>query len=883
MSGTLTPLMQQYLSLKEKYADSLLFFRLGDFYEMFFEDALTASRELEIVLTGRDCGLEERAPMCGVPYHSVDGYIQKLIQKGFKVALCEQLTDPALSKGLVERDVVRVITPGTVIEESMLEERRNNFILALFIEEEHLGFAYADVSTGSFHIGELHGKDMLTELQDELARIQPTEILGNDALFLHASLIKRLSSAYYIQNYSGWAYEEKSASARLLRHFQVSSLNGFGCSDMRYGICAAGALMSYLEETQKNALAHIRAIRTVCRTNYMLLDMATRRNLELTKPLHYEGSKKNTLLYLLDKTQTAMGGRMLRAFIEQPLQSKKEIERRQNAVAAIHLDMRGRDQLCEALSSVYDIERLCSKIVYGTIHARDCVALRTSLRCVPAIMAIASMFASATLKGIAERIDPLEDVLDLLNRAIVDDPPLSIKEGHIIRAGYNQEVDRLQDAAQNGRQWLLDLEAAERENTGIKNLRINYNKVFGYYIEVTKSYQNLVPYYFQRRQTLANAERYTTPALKELEETILGAQDQLIALETRLFQDIRETLFGAISRLQDCAANIAELDAYQSLGKVAAENAYCQPSINTDGIIQIKNGRHPVVEYANKNAFIPNDALLDPNEDRLIILTGPNMAGKSTYMRQVALITLMAHIGSFVPSDEANITITDRIFTRVGASDDLASGQSTFMVEMNEMANILHGATPQSLLLLDEIGRGTSTFDGLSIAWAVIEHIADPGLCGAKTLFATHYHELTELEGRLAGVKNYRIAVKEIGEDILFLRKIMRGGADKSFGVQVARLAGLPDTVLQRAKQLLRALEQADINSSAAAGLAGKLSPEESRQLSLLADGQKRDLYIELAKIDVDALTPLEALNTLNELHQRAKRIQQSENEKSCR
>ncbi len=870
MPGTLTPLMRQYLDVKEKYSDCLLMFRLGDFYELFFEDAVTASRELEIVLTGRDCGLEERAPMCGVPYHSVEGYINRLIEKGYKVAICEQLSDPALSKGLVERDVVRVITPGTVIEETMLEESRNNFLLSLFYQEERVGFAYADVSTGAFFVGELSGNDLNTQLKDEVARIQPTEILASDALFLQAGLTRSLSSGYFLQNYAGWAYEEKAAQARLTRHFQVASLDGFGVSNMRYAVCAAGALMAYLEETQKNALSHIQTIRLMNRSSYMVLDSSTRRNLELTKPLHYGGSKKNTLLYLLDETKTAMGARMLRNWVEQPLQSISAINQRLSAIEELKAQLIGRDSLREALNGIYDIERLSSRIAYGTVNARDCVALRNSLGRLPVIIGLTGSFVAPMLKRIAAEIDPMEDIRELLCKAIVDDPPLSVKEGNLIRAGYDEAVDKLKEASMNGKQWLADMEAAEREATGIKNLRISYNKVFGYYIEVTRSYQNLVPYRYQRKQTLANAERYITPELKSMEETILGAEEQLISLEYTLFTKIRETLLACIDRMQKTAALLSELDCYQSLSQVAADNNYIKPVIEKQGGITIKNGRHPVVERAHKDRFIPNDAHLDDTEDRLIILTGPNMAGKSTYMRQIALIVLMAHIGSFVPAEEAHIALTDRIFTRVGASDDLAAGQSTFMVEMSEMANILHNASAKSLLLLDEIGRGTSTFDGLSIAWAVLEHIADRAKCGAKTLFATHYHELTELEGTLSGVKNYRVAVKEVGDDILFLHKIMRGGADKSFGIQVARLAGLPDDVIKRAKRILKELEKADINRPH--GIKRGYE-ENAQQLSLLTDGQSDELLQELALLQVDALTPIMALNLVNDLHQRAKLI----------
>lgn len=808
--------------------------------------------------------------MCGVPHHSVEAYIQRLIEKGYKVALCEQMSEPTPGKGLVERDVVRVITPGTVIEENMLDEHKNNFLLCACRAGERLGFAYADVSTGSFYVGELQGEAAEEQLLDELARIQPTELLVNDELYAQKQLIKRLSAEYYLQNYADWAYEERSARERLLRHFCVATLDGFGCAAMKAGLSAAGALLAYLEDTQKNALQHIHFISVLERSGYMLLNAATRRNLELTKPLHAEGRRRNTLLSLLDETKTAMGSRLLRSYVEQPLQDAAAIERRLDAVEELQTEWIKRDSLREALASVYDIERLCSKIAYGTVTARDCASLRGSLLQLPAVMGLVAGFSAPALQTISNSIDPMEDILSLLRKAIVDSPPISIKEGDIIRDDYHPEVDRLRDAALNGKQWLLELEAAEREATGIKNLRISYNKVFGYYLEVTKSYQNLVPYHYQRKQTLANAERYITPALKEMEETILGAQEQLVALEAKLFAEIRETLLGAIARLQRTAGLLAELDVYQSLAKVAAEQKYCRPAMREDGALEIKNGRHPVVERSLKDAFIPNDAHLNGQDDRLIILTGPNMAGKSTYMRQIALITLMAHMGSFVPAEEAQIPLTDRIFTRVGASDDLASGQSTFMVEMSEMANILHNATPSSLLILDEIGRGTSTFDGLSIAWAVLEHIADPALCGAKALFATHYHELTELEGRLPGVKNYRITVKEVGEDILFLRKIMRGGADKSFGIQVARLAGLPASILQRAKELLAALELADINRAKGKK---RMPAEPQQQLSLLEEEQKGELCRELSMIDVDQLSPIEALNTLNLLHQRAKKI----------
>ena len=869
MPASLTPMRQQYLTLKEKYSDCLLFFRLGDFYEMFFEDALTAARELDIVLTGRDCGLEERAPMCGVPYHSVDSYISRLIEKGYKVAVCEQLTDPALAKGLVERDVVRVFTPGTVIEESMLNERKNNYIAALFLCEDMLGLAYCDVSTGDFTVAELSSEKWQSELTDELARIQPTEIIANDALFLQETLVKRLQSGSFLSCYASWAFEHQQANTRLCAHFGVASLAGFGCDKLTCAVSAAGALLAYLEETQKNSLAHIRKLSVLRRTLFMGLDASTRRNLELTQPLRFEGSKKSTLLYLLDKTSTAMGARLLRAWLEQPLQNLDDINARLDAVEELFKKQHARETLRNALNSIYDIERLCSRIAYGTVHARDCDALRTSLGRLPEVLDAVNTLEAPEFRRIAANLDVMEDICALLKNAIVENPPISVKEGGVIRDGFNSEVDTLREAARNGKSWIAKMEADERAATGIKNLKIGYNRVFGYYIDVTKSYQSLVPYTYQRKQTLANSERYITPELKELEETIVGAEEKLVALEYKLFLELRETLSGCIERLQQNAKLIAELDVYRSFAQVAFENNYCRPHMQKKGAINIVDGRHPVVERSIKEGFIPNNTLLDAKENRLLILTGPNMAGKSTYMRQVALIVLMAHVGSFVPAKKAAITITDRIFTRVGASDNLASGQSTFMVEMSEVSNILNNATANSLLILDEIGRGTSTFDGLSIAWAVLEHIADTSKCGAKTLFATHYHELTELEGKLPGIKNYRISVKEVGDDIIFLRRIVRGGADKSFGVQVARLAGLPDDVIARAKELLHQLEAADINR----GLFDELhaASDDPQQLTLFGSPAPDDIVESLKQMDVDALTPLEALNTLYDLHMRAK------------
>ncbi|MEG1547708.1 MAG: DNA mismatch repair protein MutS [Clostridia bacterium] len=868
MTANLTPMMQQYITLKEKYSDCLLFFRLGDFYEMFFDDAITASKELEIVLTGRDCGLSDRAPMCGVPHHSVNSYINKLISKGYKVAICEQLTDPKESNGLVERDVIRVITPGTVIEESMLDERSNNYIASVFLYESGIGIAYCDVSTGSFRISEFSGGEWENHLFDELARIQPTEIILNDAMFLQEHTIRRLQSMYYIQCLGGWMYDYAGALERLLSQFKVASLSGFGCDNCKDAICAAGALLAYLSDTQKNTLTHINKLVKENGSCFMQLDAATRRNLELTKPIHFEGSKKNTLLYVIDKTNTAMGGRLLRSWVEQPLQSINDINSRLDAVEELAKKHPQREELCTALSSMYDIERLCSRIAYGTASARDCESLRVSLGRLPDIIFAISALEAEEFKRIRLSLEPMDDIYGLLCAAIVDEPPLSVKDGGIIKTGYNADVDAYRLASANGKDWIAKLESDTRESTGIKNLKIGYNRVFGYYIEVTKAYQHLVPYTFERKQTLANCERYITPELKELEESILGAEEKCVDLEYKLFIQIRGMLLSCINRLQLNAQLIAQLDVYRALADVAFTFDYCRPTMRDDGVLSICDGRHPVVERAMKDSFVPNNTQLDKDENRLLILTGPNMAGKSTYMRQVALITLMAHIGSFVPASSAEISITDRIFTRVGAADNLASGQSTFMVEMTEMAGILNNATADSLLIVDEIGRGTSTFDGLSIAWAVLEYIHDKGKCGAKTLFATHYHELTELEGRLDGVKNYRISVKEIGEDIIFLRKIMRGGADKSFGIQVSRLAGLPENVIKRAKEILKQLETADINHSL---MRGFNAPDTvPTQLSLFASGPD-DIIKDLREMDINELSPMEALSKLYDLHMRAK------------
>ncbi len=858
----LTPLMQQYMELKEKYNDCILMFRLGDFYEMFFEDAIKSSRELDIVLTGRDCGLKERAPMCGIPHHSGDGYINKLVNKGYKVAICEQLTDPKKSKGLVVRDVVRVITPGTIIEETMLDDKQNNYIASLYISDDIAGLAYSDVSTGGFWATEF-GLSTDSTLIDELARIKPRELIINEA---ESDRFPNLKGLYYTQTYSNREYINNRAYERLSGHFKVLTLKGFGFESSNHlGINASGALLSYLEETQKNALRHIRKLSPYSCDGYMQLDASTRMNLELTRPIRHDAGKKSTLLNQLDNTKTAMGARLLRVWVDQPLNEAERIERRLDAIDELFGQVMLKNAVTEALSGIYDIERLCSKIAYSTINPRDCLALKTSLEKLPPLNDLLAGLKSQAFAAISDSFDAMPDICELLKNAISDAPPIGVREGGIIRRGYNAEVDKFREASSNAKIWLAKMEVNERERTGIKNLRIKYNKVFGYYIEVTKSYQHLVPYEYERRQTLANAERYTTPDLKRLQEAILGAEEKCIELEYNLFCDIRSVLTDCLPRLQETASKIAEVDAYQSMAQLASANAYCRPAINENGAIQIIDGRHPVVERGMRDGFVPNMTVMDGEDNRLLIITGPNMAGKSTYMRQVALIVLMAHIGSFVPARTADICIVDRIFTRVGASDNLSSGQSTFMVEMSEMANILNNATKNSLLILDEIGRGTSTYDGLSIAWAVLERIADKEECGAKALFATHYHELTELEDKLPGVKNYRVSVREIGEEIIFLHKIVRGSADKSFGIQVARLAGLPDGVISRAGEILSELEASDIIRMDARTASHKLEAHEKTVKNT------NEVLDRLIQLDTNALTPIEALFTLNELRAKAR------------
>ena len=872
-------MMQKYLETKEQYKDCILFYRLGDFYEMFFDDAIKASKELELTLTGKSCGLEERAPMCGVPYHAVEGYLSKLVSRGYKVAICEQVEDPKLAKGLVKREVVRIVTPGTNINTQTLEENRNNYLMCVFYMAQRVGVAVTDVSTGDFYVTEVED---VRKLMDEISRYAPSEIVLNEACLLCGIDFEELKGRTHTAVFplENWYFEEDTCRRTLQEHFHVNALQGLGLADFAFGTLAAGALMQYLYETQKNALAHITHVIPYVSGKYMLLDSSTRRNLELCETMR-EKQKRGSLLWVLDKTKTAMGARTLRSYIEQPLIDKAAIEDRLDAIEELNSCGIERDEIREYLQPIYDLERLLGRVSYKTANPRDLIAFRNSLEMLPHIKTVLGDFRSSALRCMRDDIDGLEDIYELIRSAINDDPPLQVREGGIIRDGFDPDIDMLRNAKTEGKNWLAALEAEDREKTGIKNLKVKYNKVFGYYFEVTNSFLNLVPDYYIRKQTLVGAERFTTPKLKELEDTILNAEDKLFTLEYDKFCEIRDFIFEQLDRVQRTAKAIAHLDAICSLAVVAEHNHYVRPKMTTDGVISIKDGRHPVVEQMISNdMFIPNDTILDKQKNCIAVITGPNMAGKSTYMRQVALIVLMAQIGSFVPAKEARIGLVDRIFTRVGASDDLASGQSTFMVEMNEVANILRNATSESLLILDEIGRGTSTFDGLSIAWAVIEHISNRKLLGAKTLFATHYHELTELEGKMHNVHNYCIAVKEKGDDIVFLRKIVKGGADKSYGIQVAKLAGVPDLVIDRAKEIVEQLSDNDITQkvqSIEIKMSGektkpvKLDEVDLRQMSLFDTVKDEDVLKELTEIDITHLTPMDALNELYRLQNKLK------------
>lgn len=875
----LSPMMEQYIATKEKYKDCILFYRLGDFYEMFFDDAILASKELEITLTGKDCGMEERAPMCGIPFHAADTYINQLVKKGYKVAIGEQVEDPKLAKGLVKREVIRIVTPGTNLSSESLEESKNNYLMCISYVGKNYGISVTDLSTGVFKTCQIQQAEKVV---DEINKFQPSEVLyqaGVEQVEEIHAVCERLQVSH--TEAPDYYFNLETDEETLKRQFHINSIEGLGLKDSPACVASCGALMQYLHETQMSSLSHINHIETYSVDSFMILDSATRRNLELTETLR-DKQKRGSLLWVLDKTKTAMGARKLREFVEQPLLYKDAIEKRLDAIEAINKELIVREELREYLNTIYDLERLLTRIALKTANPRDLLAFKTSIQYLPDIYNLLRELPCERINEIYEDYDSLEDLYDLLEQAIVEEPPVSIKEGGIFKQGYRDEIDELRLAKTECKTWLADLESKEREKTGIKGLKIKYNKVFDYYFEVTNSFKSLVPDYFIRKQTLVNAERFTTDELNTLSGKILGAEDKLYALEYDCYVELREKLAAALVRVQKMAGYIAELDALCSLAYVADKNNYVRPSLNTDGVIDIKGGRHPVVEKMLANdSFVENDTYLNNAESRISIITGPNMAGKSTYMRQTALITLMAQIGSFVPAESANIGLCDRIFTRVGASDDLASGQSTFMIEMNEVANILRNATKDSLLILDEIGRGTSTFDGLSIAWAVVEYIADPNILGAKTLFATHYHELTELEGKLSSVNNFCIAVQEEGDDIVFLRKIIKGGADRSYGIQVARLAGVPEPVLKRAREICNELIDSDITTKVKdidikPALSEQPKIKETRssdyeQLSLFSSPVEMTIANELKTMDLNNMTPIKAMLYLQELQERLK------------
>ena len=867
----LTPMMRQYFEIKKEYSDTILMFRLGDFYEMFFEDAKTASRELELVLTGRDCGQEERAPMCGVPFHSVDSYIARLVQRGYKVAICEQTEDPALAKGLVKREVIRVITPGTVIESNMLDESRNNFLGCVVASDTGAGICFADVSTGAVHAAELSGKDLSAKIINELCRYAPTEVLLNGKACALPEVIPfvrdRINAAAETPDET--FFSPADCAAEVYRHFSVQSPADLGIEGNE-ALCALGASLRYLKEVQKSELENIRAVDFYSDARFMKLDASSRRNLELTETMRTR-EKRGTLLWVLDKTRTPMGKRLIRSWIEQPLLSIPRITKRQGAVDELCRESILRGEIRASLSEIGDMERVMARVMYGTANAKELKALELMLHRLPALKASLSDCASTMLREVFDDTDPLEDVAQWISDSIVEDPPFSVREGGMIADGYNNELDELRAIVTNNKGFIASIQQEEQERTGIKKLKIGYNRVFGYYIEVSNAFKELVPETYIRKQTLANCERYITEELKALEAKVLSAQERITSLEYEIFTAIREKVADAFVRLQKTASAVAVLDTLCSLAQVAEDNNYVCPEITNDRTLTIKEGRHPVVEKMLGGApFVPNDTYLDNAEDRCAIITGPNMAGKSTYMRQVALITLMAQTGSFVPAASATVGICDSIFTRVGASDDLAAGQSTFMVEMSEVASILKNATADSLIIFDEIGRGTSTFDGMSIARAVLEYAADPKKLGAKTLFATHYHELTELEEMVGGVRNYNIAVKKRGDDITFLRRIVRGGADGSYGIEVAKLAGVPNGVVKRAKEILKELEEKGcvVRMPETASV-----PKEQEAQMTFGGGRESEIVGRLRALDVNTLTPIEALTELFTLSAEAKNI----------
>ncbi len=859
----LSPMMRQYVEIKEQNPGSLLFFRLGDFYEMFFDDAKTVSQELDLVLTGRDCGLEERAPMCGVPYHSYEAYVARLVAKGYKVAICEQMEDPATAKGIVKRDIVRVITPGTVTESSMLDEGRNNYLCSAFAEEGRCGVCFADVSTGETFVTEFFGQ-INRRLQDEISRYSPSELLLNGeaaALDGLEDYIRRRGDIS-VESGEDAMYDCALCSGMLEKQFGREALEQNGIYDHSCAMRAVGALLQYLYHTQRQNSERITELNYYVGEQFMRLDHTARRNLELCQTMR-DGEKKGSLLWVLDRTRTAMGKRLIRKWIEQPLVNASRIQSRLNAVEALTSAAMLRDSITDALTGMSDLERIMTRVVYGTAGARELRAVAYSAARLPALKATLEGVTAGELRSIYEDLDCLEDITQLIESAIVDDPPQTVREGGMIRPGYSREADELRDDMSGGKDFIARVEAAEREKTGIPKLKVGYNRVFGYYIEVTNSYKEQVPAEYIRKQTLSNCERYITQELKELEGRVLGAQDRLYKLEYQLFDDIRSKVAAQLDRVQTTAAAVARLDVLCSFAAVSVDNRYTRPLVNTSGRIVLSESRHPVVEALLDVPFVPNDVTLDNGENRVAIITGPNMAGKSTYMRQIALIVLMAQIGCFVPATSAEIGVVDGIYTRVGASDDLSTGKSTFMVEMSEVADILHNATGNSLLILDEIGRGTSTFDGMSIARAVLEYAADRRRLGAKTLFATHYHELTVLEQEMKGVKNYNIAAKKHGEDIIFLRRIVPGGADDSYGIEVAKLAGVPDSVIKRARVVLRELEE---------GKAQTAPRRESGQMTMsLTPPGEQEAILRLKKLDVNSLTPMEAISILDKLARMAR------------
>lgn len=864
----LSPMMRQYLEIKEQNKDTLLFFRVGDFYELFFDDAITASRELEIVLTGKECGLEERAPMCGVPYHSYEGYVARLIEKGYRVAICEQTEDPATAKGLVRRDIVRVITPGTVLEDSMLDESRNNYLAALFFTKKEYGLCFVDASTGAVNVTEITGADAVQRVIGELGRFNPKEIITVNAV------VERKELASFIQNrlqccvsmIDEERFDGGIAEIAVCNHFKVSSVAEKGLVAGSLAVRVLGATLDYLEKTQMSGMERISEVNIYSDNQFMRVDVTAMRNLELCETMRNK-EKKGSLLWVLDKTKTAMGKRLIRSWISKPLMDRMALETRYNGVDELVGNTVLTGEIRELLAGVHDVERLMTRIVYGTAGGRELRSLCYTMQSLPAIKQQLSSCRSRILTGANESIDPMEDLCDLIDRAIVDEPPFSVREGGIIREGYNSEVDLLRSDLTGGKEIIANIEASEREKTGIKTLKVRYNKVFGYYIEVTNSFKDMVPDTYIRKQTLTNCERYITDELKNIEARVLGAREHGAQLEFQIFDGIRKTVADALPRVQRTADALALIDVLASFAETAVLNNYCRPTLNTAGALNIVDGRHPVVEVLSSMPFVPNDTVLDNGNNRCAIITGPNMAGKSTYMRQVAIIVLMAQIGSFVPATSADIPITDAIFTRVGASDDLSSGQSTFMVEMSEVAHILKNATSKSLLILDEIGRGTSTYDGMAIARAVLEFVCDKKKIGAKTLFATHYHELTALEDQLQGVKNYNIAVKKRGDDITFLRRIVRGGADDSYGVEVAKLSGIPNAVIERAKEILLTLETEGAPSTP------KFTGDEAdAQITFELHGAKQ-LLEELKLLDINTLTPIECMTALNGFVQKAREI----------